>query len=239
MQSDTPINGRSLNLYYYIAEVHPTVIHRCTTSSDSTLYNLLENLISSALCFIIIDHVIINESLRRDYSFPYIANHIVSSRTLLKTVLYQSIWWTHSYSIGCLNKSSYVDHSWETQDLNKQNNLIDRTQSIQWKNAETCPFSMIRWKLGKLQQKYTQKLTFRKNSFQKLTPFSFIFKLWRSVVFSIQNLTRCMFYFSEHGMMFFSQFNIWRHVFFKFKFWQLGKNVVQYPALRKSTKDAE
>ena len=82
---NTPLDTPSRNLSLYIADVHPSVIPRCTLSSATTLYTLLQYLIRSVLCLVERHDIIINESLKSDYLSLYIANLIVSSRTLLNS----------------------------------------------------------------------------------------------------------------------------------------------------------
>ena len=86
MYGNTPLGNRSRNLCYYIAEVHPSVTHRCTPSSDTAPYNLLQYLIKSVLCLLRGHDVIKKESLNSDYLSPYRANLIVSSGTLLNNI---------------------------------------------------------------------------------------------------------------------------------------------------------
>ena len=86
MKGNTPLGSRSRNLPQYIAEVHPSVTHRCTPSSDTNLFNLLQYLIRLVLCLIIGHDVIKIESLKSDYLPLYVANLIVSSRTLLNSI---------------------------------------------------------------------------------------------------------------------------------------------------------
>ena len=74
MQGNTPLGSWSRNLTWYIAEVHTGVNHRCTPSSATTPYNLLQYLIRSLLCLIMRHDVIMNESLKPDYLSVYVAN---------------------------------------------------------------------------------------------------------------------------------------------------------------------
>ena len=83
---NTPLDSLISNLFYYTAEVHPSVIRRCTLSSASILYNVLQYLIKSVLCLLIWHDIIINESLKSDYLYLYVAKLIVSSRTLLNGI---------------------------------------------------------------------------------------------------------------------------------------------------------
>ena len=82
MLGNTPKSSRSCNIFQYIEKCYSAVFHRCTPSSASTFYNLLQYFNSSTFYLIILLYVIIKESLKPISLNLYFENPLVMMNTL-------------------------------------------------------------------------------------------------------------------------------------------------------------